>query len=80
VSGTVVEPRFMGSSLDLHPVAIMMALVFFGMIWGIVGMFLAVPLAAVLRIVCEHSPYGAPVASLLAGRVSELGGQKGESE
>jgi len=80
VSGNVVEPRFMGDSLDLHPVAIMMALVFFGMIWGIVGMFLAVPLTAVLKIACEHSPYAAPVASLLAGRVSELPGREADPE
>lgn len=49
--GNVLEPRLMGRSLSLHPVVILIALVFWGLIWGIPGMFLAVPITAVLKIV-----------------------------
>ncbi len=67
--GSVVEPRLMGSSLDLHPAVILMALIFWGMLWGFVGMLLATPLTAVLRIVLERSEVTAPVAEVLAGRL-----------
>ena len=41
--GYVVQPRIMGKSLNLNPVAILLALVLFGQMWGIPGMFLATP-------------------------------------
>src|SRR5204862_2489718 len=37
VTGNIIQPRVQGSALDLHPVIVLMALIFFGMIWGIVG-------------------------------------------
>ena len=39
--GNFIEPKLMGTSLDLHPVSILMALVVWGTLWGIVGMLLA---------------------------------------
>ena len=69
VIGNVVEPRLMGKSFDLHPVAILMALIFWGMLWGIVGMLLATPLTAIGKILLEKHPLTRPVAELLAGRV-----------
>jgi AI-2 transport protein TqsA len=67
--GSVVEPLVMGEGLDLHPVAILMALVFWGLLWGIVGMLLAAPITAVLRIVLGRVELTRPVAELLAGRL-----------
>lgn len=68
--GNVIEPKIMGDSLDLHPVAILMALIFWGMIWGIVGMLLAAPLTAIMKIILEKIDYTKPIADLLAGRVN----------
>ena len=62
----------MGESLGLHPVVIVLALGFFGLIWGIMGMFLAVPMAAVLKIVLEKTEYTLPLAHLLGGRLDAL--------
>ena len=70
--GNIIEPKFMGRSLDLHPIVILMALIFFGMIWGIIGMFLATPITAVVKIVFEKIEITRPVAELLAGRMSAL--------
>ena len=67
--GSVIEPKIMGESLDLHPVVVLLGLIFFGMIWGIVGMFLATPIVAVLKIVLERIELTAPVANVLAGRL-----------
>lgn len=67
-SGNFAEPRIMGKSSDLHPVVILFALMFWGMMWGITGMFLATPLTAALRIVLEGIDSAKPIANLLAGR------------
>ena len=67
--GNVIEPLVMGEGLDLHPVVILMALVFWGLLWGVVGMLLAAPMTAVLRIVLGRLELTRPVAELLAGRL-----------
>ncbi|MCG8589743.1 MAG: AI-2E family transporter [Proteobacteria bacterium] len=67
--GNVIEPKVMGESLDLHPVVILLSLIFWGMLWGIVGMLLATPITAVLKIVCEKFEYTRGVAQILAGRI-----------
>lgn len=68
VSGNVVEPRMMGDSFDVHPIAILLALMFWGLIWGIVGMFLAVPMTAIMKILFAKFKMTKPLADLLAGR------------
>jgi AI-2 transport protein TqsA len=72
--GNVIEPKMMGEGLDLHPISILLALVFWGLIWGIVGMLLAAPITAVLRIVLDRFETTRPIARLLAGQLpgSEL--------
>ncbi len=67
--GNVVEPKIMGRSLDLHPVAVLLGLIFFGMIWGIIGMILATPIVAITKIVLERIELTAPVGRLLAGKL-----------
>lgn len=69
--GNVIEPKIMGQSLDLHPIAILMALIFWGMLWGIVGMLLATPITAVMKILFERLEPTQPLAAVLAGRISE---------
>ena len=53
-SGSIIEPRLMGKGLNLSPVVMLLALSVWGTIWGIIGMFLAVPLMVVVMIVCAH--------------------------
>jgi AI-2 transport protein TqsA len=67
--GNGIEPYFMGTSLDLHPVVILLALILWGALWGIVGMLLATPITAVMKILFERMELTAPVAELLAGRM-----------
>jgi AI-2 transport protein TqsA len=68
VLGSFVEPRILGNSLDLHPATILFALIFWGALWGIVGMLLAAPITAVMRILLEKLEITAPIARFLAGR------------
>jgi predicted PurR-regulated permease PerM len=56
VLGYVVEPRMMGRSLHLSPLLVLLSLLFWGWLWGIVGMLLAVPIMATIKIICENLP------------------------
>jgi AI-2 transport protein TqsA len=70
--GNAVQPRVLGNALDLHPIVILISLIFWGMIWGVPGAFLATPMTAVLRIVLEKIPATRPVAEVLAGRLNAV--------
>ncbi|MEJ2702690.1 MAG: AI-2E family transporter [Sedimentisphaerales bacterium] len=70
--GNIVQPKMMGESLDLHPIVVLMSLIFFGTIWGIIGMFLAVPITAVLKILLERFGYTRAIAELISGRMDVL--------
>jgi predicted PurR-regulated permease PerM len=56
IMGTIVEPRLMGEGLDLSPLVILFFLFFWGWLWGIPGMILAVPIAAIVKIVTSNIP------------------------
>lgn len=66
------EPKILGDSLGLHPIALMMALVFWTMLWGPVGALLAAPMTAVLSILLERFEGSRPLAQLLAGNVAAV--------
>jgi len=51
VIGNIVEPRFVGSSVNLSPLIVILALAVWGFIWGIPGMFLCVPLTVIAMII-----------------------------
>ena len=70
VIGQIIDPRITGKSLDLHPVAVLFGLMFWGMLWGLVGVLLAVPMTAAIKIVLDELGYTKPVADLLGGRRS----------
>lgn len=73
VIGSLVAPRLMAHGLELHPVTILLSLAFWGLLWGIVGMFLAVPIVAMLRIVLAEFETTRPLAELLSGRFPKRG-------
>lgn len=50
LEGNIISPKILGNSVGLHPLAIIVALLAGGHLFGIVGMLLAVPLAAISRI------------------------------
>jgi predicted PurR-regulated permease PerM len=54
IQGNLVGPMIMGHRLSLNPVAIFIGVAFWWEIWGIAGAFLAVPILASLKIVCDH--------------------------
>lgn len=69
--GNIIEPKLMGERLDLHPVTVLVFLLFWGLVWGVPGMFLAVPITAILKIILSRIESTEGIAQLLAGRIPE---------
>jgi AI-2 transport protein TqsA len=64
--GQVLEPKLMGAMLAIKPVAILLGLIFWGLLWGIPGMFLATPLMVLLRILASYYNFSRSFERLLA--------------
>lgn len=71
--GSVLEPKLMGDSLDIHPVAILLNLMLWGMLWGVVGMLLATPILVVMKILFERFEGTQGLAAVIAGRLDQFG-------
>jgi AI-2 transport protein TqsA len=65
-SASVVEPAVIGRAVGLSPLIILLALAFWGFLWGLTGMLLAVPLTVMLKIIAEHLDALKPVAKLVS--------------
>lgn len=67
--GNILEPKVMGENLGVHPIVVMLSLFFWGVIWGIPGMFLSVPLTAIIKILCSRNEKFKPIARAIEGRL-----------
>jgi predicted PurR-regulated permease PerM len=65
ISAEVVTPYVLGRGLLPNPVAIFIAIMLWGWLWGIVGVLLAVPLLASFKIICERVESLNPIAEFL---------------
>jgi predicted PurR-regulated permease PerM len=66
VSNNFIETRLTAQAVDLSPLVVLVALAFWGLCWGAVGMVLAVPLTVMLKIVWENVALTRPLARLMA--------------
>ena len=66
--GALVEPRLMGQRLNLSPLLVILSLLFWGWLWGLTGMALAVPIMATIKIICENIPQLQFVSVLMGGK------------
>lgn len=64
--GNILEPKVMGKTLNLSPLGVLIALTFWGMIWGVMGMILSVPITSILVIIALRFPATRFVAVLLS--------------
>ncbi len=62
VAMNVLYPKILGKRLQLNPLAVTIALLFWGWLWGAMGLILAVPITGAVKIICDHveplRPYG----------------------
>ncbi len=54
--GNFIEPRILGSRLQLNTLSVVFGLVFWGYLWGIPGMLVAVPLLVLMKLIFEQFP------------------------
>ena len=64
--GMFIEPKLAGHKLGVSPLLIILSLAFWGLVWGIVGMILAVPLLVTVKIILDNIPETKAVATLMS--------------
>ena len=66
VVGNLIEPRLMGSSMNISPLVTILALSLWGVLWGVMGMILSVPITVMLIIIFSHFEKTRTIAILLS--------------
>ena len=64
--GNFIEPKMMGSSLNISSLVVIVALTVWGAIWGVAGMILCVPITVIMMIIMAQFPPTRPIAILLS--------------
>ena len=62
----VIEPTMTGKAVGLSPLIILVSLSFWGLCWGLTGMFLAIPLTVLVKIILENLAITRPIGKLMA--------------
>jgi predicted PurR-regulated permease PerM len=66
ISANYLIPKIVGSRVSIGPVAATAGILFWGWLWGLMGILLAVPLTALVKIVADSHPSLMPISNLLA--------------
>jgi predicted PurR-regulated permease PerM len=66
VAQNLIAPQLVGRQVRLNAVAITVALLFWGWVWGGMGLILGIPITAALRVICDHTEAGKPIARWLS--------------
>ncbi len=69
LEGNIITPNIVGSSVAINPLVALMALIVGGFIWGIGGIILAIPVAAIVKVIFEHQNQYKPIALLMSNKV-----------
>lgn len=72
VFGAILEPIFMGKSFSINIIAVLVMLMFWGFLWGIPGLIMAIPITVFIKIILEQFPSTKVIASLLSGNETKL--------
>jgi predicted PurR-regulated permease PerM len=66
VAQNLIAPQLVGRQVQLNAVAITISLLFWGWVWGGMGLILGIPITAALRVICEHTESLKPFARWLS--------------
>jgi predicted PurR-regulated permease PerM len=67
LEGETITPMLLASRFTLNPVLVIVSLFFWDWMWGVLGALLAVPLLAMLKIVCDRIPPLMPIGHMIGG-------------
>ena len=65
--GGILEPIFMGKSFSINIIAVLVMLMFWGFLWGIPGLIMAIPITVFIKIILDQFDSTKKIASLLSG-------------
>jgi len=66
ITANLIEPTMTGKALGLSPLVVLIGLAFWSLLWGFVGLVLAVPLTVIFKIILEHTPATRPLARMIS--------------
>jgi len=66
--GAILEPIFMGKSFSINIITVLVMLMFWGFLWGIPGLIMAIPITVFIKIILEQFPSTRFIADLLSGK------------
>ena len=70
IIGNILETKWLGKGMDLDPIVVIACLIFWALVWGVMGALLAVPMTAIIKMVLERNETTKPLADLLGGKYS----------
>jgi AI-2 transport protein TqsA len=79
LEGYVIVPLVMGRSMELNATTVLLACLFWELVWGLPGLFLAMPLMAGVKAICAHVPGWRPWANLMGTEKAEIALEKSRS-
>ena len=68
IDNNLLTPLIAGSQININALAAIVSLVVWGMIWGAVGMVLALPILGLIKIICDEIPELQPIGYLIGGK------------
>ena len=68
IEGNIIKPKLIGETMNLNPLAVLVSLVYWTWIWGAIGIILAIPITAAIKVICDHVESLEPIGILLGGK------------
>jgi predicted PurR-regulated permease PerM len=68
IEGNIVKPKLIGDSMNLNPLAVLVSLVYWTWLWGAIGIILAIPITAAIKVICDNVESLEPIGILLGGK------------
>ncbi|MFA5404889.1 MAG: AI-2E family transporter [Ignavibacteria bacterium] len=68
--GNIVEPKILGDKLNLSPILLLLSLIFWGYLWGLIGMILSVPIMSMIKIILGKFESTKPISILMSLNVT----------
>ncbi len=70
--GNIIEPKILGDKLNLSPILLLLSLIFWGYLWGLIGMILSVPIMSMIKIILSKFESTRPISILMSLNVTGL--------